>query len=92
MRHYLHVGVDGVLMCGDQIVVPESLRPSILSFLYSTHQGVTGMAARAQGIVYWPGLLKDIQQCRAECVTCCRNAPSQPSLPPQNSQIPKYTF
>ena len=47
--------VDGVLMCGNSVVIPKDLRPAILEVLGSAHQGVVAMKSRAKDAVYWPG-------------------------------------
>ena len=48
---------------------------------------------RAQTLLFWPGMNKDIQQVRDECFDCCRNAPSQPApLAVANPDIPVMPF
>ena len=46
--------VDGVILLGERIVIPQSLRKHILSALHSAHQGVSMMVARAADSVFWP--------------------------------------
>ena len=79
-------------MCGERVVIPKSLRNFVLSILHSAHQGVSGMEARAQTLVYWPGISVDIKKTRSECLICCRNAPSQPALLPSEAEIPSTPF
>ena len=54
----------------------------VLDTLHSAHQGVSGMISRADQSVFWPGITLDIQKKRDNCLTCTRNAPSQPMTKP----------
>ena len=45
-RESLHVS-DGVIIYDDRVVVPLSLRPSVLEALHAAHQGVSMMGSRA---------------------------------------------
>ena len=63
-----HLSVDsGLVMKGHRIVVPQSLRRSILENLHSSHQGLTRTKARARQIVYWPHLSADIEEHIRSC-------------------------
>ena len=84
--------LDGCLMYGRRIVVPESLRKDVLNGLHAAHQGVVSMSNRAQQAVFWPGIFKDLEATRAQCRDCCAKAPSQPALPPVNLASPEYPF
>ena len=83
---------DGAIMFNDRVVVPESLRGGVLQSLHSAHQGVSTMLTRAQSIVFWPGMSKDVNDIRAQCHPCNRNAPSQPPIPIQPINIPLTPF
>lgn len=50
------------------------------------------MELRARAIVFWPGITADIHAVRAECVSCNRHAPSQPSLPSAETSPPTTPF
>ena len=50
------------------------------------------MSARARTLVFWPGISTDIQQTRNRCVSCNRNAPSQPPLPATEPITPSTPF
>ena len=83
---------DGVVMYQDRVVIPTSLRKAILDNLHAAHQGVSSMQLRAQAIVFWPGMTFDIQQVRARCRECNRNAPSQAHVPSTPSSPPSTPF
>lgn len=84
--------VDQVVMYGERIVIPPSLRPNICQNLHSAHQGTTSMSERARATVFWPGISSSIQAIRDKCDTCWRIAPSQPNLPPVEPTIPSIPF
>ena len=90
-RHDLHT-IDGVVLFKDRIVIPPSLRSTVLSALHSAHQGVTSMLSRAEASVFWPGLTADISSVREVCYQCNRMAPSQPAAPPFPVESPSYPF
>ncbi|MBY0580465.1 MAG: DDE-type integrase/transposase/recombinase, partial [Rickettsiales bacterium] len=75
-----------------RIVIPPTLRNDILDVLHSAHQGVSGMIARAQATVFWPGITYSIQSKRDCCCSCNRNAPSNARLPPIQPHIPVTPF
>ena len=56
--------LDDVIMYKSRILIPPSLRDSIVNTLHSAHQGELGMSLLAQTTVYWPGITKDIEQMR----------------------------
>ena len=92
IRCSLYVAQDDVVMYGDRVVIPTSLRKRVLGILHSAHQGVSGMEAMAQLLLYWPGIATGIQKTRDECLICCKNAPSQPPLPLTLPDIPSTPF
>ena len=79
---------DGVVMYQDRVIIPSSLRETVMKNLHSAHQGTSSMLSRAQTIIFWPGITKDIETVRSRCHECNRNAPSQaatisePAIPP----------
>ena len=83
---------DGAIMYSDRVVVPTTLRSPILNSLHAAHQGVSSMTLRAQAIVFWPGMTNDIQEIRARCQECHKNAPSQADLPSTPATPPSTPF
>ena len=84
--------IDGVICRGERIVVPTELRPACLSALHAAHQGVSGMTARAETSLFWPGITRDIADTRNRCAICNGNAPSQPAMPSITPVEPEYPF
>ena len=83
---------EGVILYQDRVVVPSSLRGTILQGLHAAHQGVSAMQSRAQSIVFWPGMTLDIQNTRSRCRECNRKAPSQAPTPSEPSTPPLTPF
>ena len=47
---------DGLLMKGDRLITPSSLRREMLDKIHSSHLGVEKCINRARETVYWPGV------------------------------------
>ncbi len=62
--------VNGILMRGTRIVIPESLRPAILDIIHEGHLGTEKCKRRARKVVYWPGLNESIKEKVTKCETC----------------------
>ena len=90
-RDSLYISED-VILYQDRVVVPLSLRKTILQGLHAAHQGVSAMQSRAQSIVFWPGMTLDIQDIRSRCRECNRNAPSQAPTPSEPANPPLTPF
>ena len=84
---------EGLLLCDDRIVVPSKLREQAIRNIHSAHQGVSGMTARANICMFWPGITTDLEKVRIGCRQCHLNAPTQPKLPPVTTpKTPKVPF
>lgn len=68
---------DGVVLKGQQIIVPQKLRKEYLKKLHEGHQGITRTQQRAKSCVYWPGIYKDIECLITGCSECQLYQPSQ---------------
>jgi hypothetical protein len=61
---------DGLILKGEQIVVPKSLLPFVKQKLHLAHMGFESMLRRARNTVYWPRMKYEIQQIADQCDTC----------------------
>ena len=59
-----------VLCNGSRVVVPDSMRSSILQMVHETHTGITKMKAMLRGYCYWPGMNSDIEEFVRRCIPC----------------------
>ena len=81
--------LEGVLMKGHRILIPQLLQAEVLECLHAAHQGVDGMSANAHQRLFWPGLDAHIRQARAQCRSCNRISPSQPKEPLAEPSLPE---
>ena len=81
--------VDQVVMFGELVVIPPSLRSE---GLHAAQLGATGMSERARSTVFWPEITEAIRKTREQCDSCWRMAPSQPHLPPASTHVPMSLF
>ena len=61
---------DGIVLKGEAIVIPKSLRKDIKQRLHSAHMGYDSMLHRARGTVFWPGMNSEIKQLADKCDIC----------------------
>ena len=61
---------SGCILWGVRIIIPSSLRHSILDILHDTHIGMARMKAQARSWVWWPKLDADIEKMVRSCYTC----------------------
>ncbi|KAL0150323.1 hypothetical protein M9458_054431, partial [Cirrhinus mrigala] len=64
--------VGDLLMKGDRIVIPQTLRGEILHKLHEGHQAISKCRARAQASVWWPGISAQIRETVDRCEMCQR--------------------
>ena len=74
---------SGCLVWGGRVVVPPPGQDSVLAELHSGHPGISRMKSLARGLVWWPGLDKDIETVVQQCSSCQQNQPSPPAAPMQ---------
>lgn len=60
----------GIIVKGEAIVIPKSLRQDIKCQLHSAHSGYDAMMRRARGTVYWPNISADVKQMADNCEAC----------------------
>ena len=50
---------DGLVLKGDRIVIPPTLRPEVLNIIHQGHLGQEKCLLRARTSVFWPGITKE---------------------------------
>lgn len=61
---------EGIIVRGEAIVIPKSLRHVVKQRLHSSHSGYDSMLRRARGTVYWPNMNSDLKQLAESCEAC----------------------
>ena len=81
---------DGLLLCGQRIVIPTALRARILEQLHAGHQGITKCRQRAKISVWWPGISTQIADYVRSCTTCVQTQRqhAEPLLPSDLPSLP----
>ncbi|XP_051916322.1 uncharacterized protein K02A2.6-like [Hippocampus zosterae] len=63
---------DGILLKGQRLVIPPTMRNDVLAKLHEGHQGVVKCRQRARQSVWWPGLSQQLNELVLNCRTCCK--------------------
>ena len=74
--------VNGCLMFGERVVVPEALRLRALRQFHSGHPGSSRMKSVARSFAYWPGMDADIVNFVKRCTNCQQAAKNPPRQTP----------
>ena len=72
-----------LLMRGNQILIPSTMRKEILTQIHTGHQGITKCRERARQSVWWPGINRDLGDLILNCPECYRER--QPPVAPLNT-------
>ena len=61
---------DGVILKGEAVLIPKSLREKMKIRLHSAHLGFDSMMRRVCGTIFWPGMAAEIKQLVQNCEQC----------------------
>nr|VZI20717.1 unnamed protein product [Spirometra erinaceieuropaei] len=78
--------VDSCLMFADRVVIPFSLRPTVLRQFHAAHPGTSRTKSIARSFAYWPGIDGDIDDLVRRC-SRCQQAAKMPSRQPPWPEI-----
>ena len=53
-------------------MIPEAMRPTMLSILHETHLGMKKCEQRARYVMYWPGMSRDTEDLISRCSICAK--------------------
>ena len=68
---------DGIILKGERVVIPQSLKQDTLKQLHAAHQGIEKTRLRARDSVYWQGISNDIESMTSQCPICQEHQKSQ---------------
>ena len=63
---------DGLVFCGEALIIPPSEREKVLGTLHQSHQGITKTQLLAHACVFWLGINKAIEESVWQCETYMR--------------------
>ena len=79
--------MSGVVMWGNRVVIPQSLRTGLLRELHVEHLGMSKMKSIARSFMWWPGLDKDIESTSKACDSCMATS-NDPSVSNTHPWLP----
>ena len=79
---------DGLVLKGDRIVIPQSLKKEVLEAIHTGHQGKTKCLLLARKSVFWPGITNDVRDMVQKCEVCSRHQPAISKLPIMQPDMP----
>ena len=83
----------GCLLWGTRVIIPQSLRNTVLMELHDVHPGISRMKALSRSFFWWPKMDEDIETLAKSCSTCAVNqanpsaAPVHPWEPPSEPWV-----
>ena len=75
--------LDGLLLRGNRIIIPELLRDEVIKRLHTGHMGLTKTLDRAKAAVWWPGMSSQLKETVENCTVCSkeRSNRAEPLIP-----------
>ena len=86
------VVIDGLILKGETIIVPQALRKDVLAQIHEGHLGIERSKLRARDLVFWPGMTKQIENIVTNCSTCQELRSGNPREPMLPHEIPQYPW
>ncbi|XP_055604633.1 uncharacterized protein K02A2.6-like [Uranotaenia lowii] len=83
---------DGLIFRNDRILIPYTLRRSLIDKCHTSHNGIEATLQLARANLFWPGMSSQIKNAVQGCPVCAKFASSQPNPPMLSHSIPIYPF
>ena len=83
---------DGLVLCGEALIIPPSERERILRQLHQFHQGTAKAKLFTCGCVFWPGINKAIEEAVCQCETCTKFQAQNAAGPCTPMQTPSHPW
>ena len=80
--------IGQIIMRGNRIVIPKTLRGNVLKLAHEGHQGITKTKFRLRSKVWWPKMDSDAEKVCKSCHGCQVVGPYSPPEPMQRSEPP----
>ena len=91
IRHELTV-VNGVILRGSRILMPQSLRETTLQLAHQGHQGVVKTKQLLREKVWWPGIDQAVERLICTCLACQAQGPSSTPQPLCMTMMPSQPW
>lgn len=83
---------EGLVLRDTRLIVPMSMRKSMLKRIHSSHLGIEKCVNRAKDVFFWPGMVAEITEMCESCTTCAEYKSRQRKEPMIVSQIPEHPW
>ena len=85
---------DGILLRGNRILIPDSLRKRVLELAHQGHQGIAKTKSRLRSKVWWPGMSTEADAFVRQCQPCtlASTSPTQAVAPLKPTPLPKAAW
>ena len=84
--------MDGCLLWGRRVIVPQKLQELLLVELHPNHIGMSRMKALARSYVWWPQLNSDIEETCHKCNKCLLSSDNPSAAPLHPWFVPKQPW
>ena len=89
VKDELTISLDGIVLRGTRIVMPESLQQRTIQLAHEGHQGITKCKALLREKVWFPSMDRKAESAITQCVYCAANTPQYAREPLKMSELPK---
>ena len=86
---HLFTEVEGMILRGNQIVIPVALRSEIINRAHERHLGIAKTKARARDVIWWPGMGVQLENKVSNCDVCAKYRHQQRKEPLLSTPTPK---
>ena len=80
---------DGLILKGNRIVAPSSMRKELLTILHQGHQGIEAIKNRARYAIYWPNINGQLEDVVKKCDVCQEHQRHYSAEPLMKHEIPQ---
>ena len=83
---------EGLLLKGQRIIIPASLRPTMKAIIHQGHNGIARCKSRARQSIYWPGMNSEIDNLVSRCPQCLTHRNQQQKETLIQHTVPKVPW
>ena len=84
--------VNGLILKGHKLVIPNALRPKMIEVLHQGHFGTEKTLNRARDTMFWPRISAEITDMVLNCSVCLERRNSNPKEPLKPHNTPDYPW
>ena len=81
--------VDGLVLRGERIVVPQTLREAMVTIAHEGHQGIVRTMQLLRAHVWFPGMDTMVEKHVGKCLACQSTTPCHTREPLQMTDLPR---